>query len=141
MLSGMSAVDVRKPPHPKKFERAFNRATHQGAGALLVLPVVLFALHQRQIAALAVKNRLPTIFYQRSFAEAGGLMAYGPRLSDLWRHVAVQVDRILKGTKPRDLPVEQQPMKFELVINLETTKALGLTIPATLLFRADEVIQ
>jgi putative tryptophan/tyrosine transport system substrate-binding protein len=100
-------VQVMGVGHPKEFERAFNRATQQGAGALLVPPAVLFALHQRQIAALAVKNRLPAIFYQRSFVEAGGLMAYGPRLSDLWRRVAVQVDRILKGTKPRDLPVQQ----------------------------------
>jgi putative tryptophan/tyrosine transport system substrate-binding protein len=125
---------------PGQFERAFDTAIQGGAGALLVLPAVLFARNQRHIAALAVKSRLPAIFSQRPFAALGGLMAYGPRLSDLWRRVAVYVDKILKGAKPADLPVEQ-PMTFELVVNLKTAKALGLTIPPTLLFQADEVLR
>jgi putative ABC transport system substrate-binding protein len=89
---------------------------------------------------LVTKSRLAAIFPVREFAEAGGLMAYGPSIPDSYRRTATYVDKILKGAKPADLPVEQ-PMKFELVINLKTAKALGLTIPPLLLFRADEVIQ
>jgi putative ABC transport system substrate-binding protein len=133
----LQVLEVREP---RQFERAFDAATRQGAGALLVLSAVLFGSNQSQIAALAVKRRLPAIFSQRPFAEAGGLMAYGPRIPDLWRRVAVLVDKILKGAQPADLPVEQ-PMRFELVINLKTAAALGLTIPPTLLFQADEVIR
>jgi putative tryptophan/tyrosine transport system substrate-binding protein len=123
-----------------EFERAFNAATREGAGALLILPASLFAMHERRIAALAVESRLPAIFWRRLFAEASGLMAYGPSLADHWRRAAVLVGKILHGAKPADLPVER-PTKFELVINLKTAKALGLTIPPLLLFQADEVIQ
>jgi putative ABC transport system substrate-binding protein len=123
-----------------EFESAFNAATREGAGALLVLPAALFAFNERRIAALAAESRLPAIFWRRLFAEAGGLMAYGPSLADNWRRAAVLVGKILKGAKPADLPVER-PTKFELVINLKTTKELGLTIPPLLLFQADEVIQ
>ena len=126
--------------YSEAFEPAFDTAIREGAGALLVPPSRLFAVHQRRIAALAAQSRLPAIYWQRLFAEAGGLMAYGPRLSDLWRRAAALVDKILKGAKPADLPVEQ-PMKFELIINLKTAQALGLTIPPTLLFQADEVIR
>jgi putative tryptophan/tyrosine transport system substrate-binding protein len=123
-----------------EFESAFNAATREGAGALLILPAHLFAINERRIAALAVQRRLPAIFWRRFFAEAGGLMAYGPSLADNWRRAAVLVGKILKGAKPADLPVER-PTKFELVINLKTAKELGLTIPPLLLFQADEVIQ
>jgi putative ABC transport system substrate-binding protein len=125
---------------PDHFEPAFEAAISEGAGALLVLPSVFLSYHHRQIAALALKNRLPAIYWQRGFAEAGGLMAYGPSMSHLWQRAATHVDKILKGAKPADLPVEQ-PMQFELVVNLKTAKALGLTISPVLLFQADEVIR
>jgi putative ABC transport system substrate-binding protein len=125
---------------PGGFERAFDTAIRQGAGALLVLPAQLFASHQKRIAALAAKSRLPALYWQRPFVEVGGLMSYGPRMSDLWRRMAAQVDKILKGTPPANLPVEQ-PMQYELVINLKTAQALGITIPPLLRFQADEVIR
>ena len=93
-----------------------------------------------QIADVAVKHRLPTIFGLPAFSEAGGLMAYGPNRHELWRRAAILVDKILKGARPGDLPVEQTT-KFELVINLKTAKALGLTVPPSLLQRADQVIE
>jgi putative ABC transport system substrate-binding protein len=100
---------------------------------------LLFTERQR-VAALAREHRLPGIYSLREFTEAGGLMSYSVRLSELFRRAAVYVDKILKGAKPADLPVEQ-PTKFELVINLKTAKALGLTIPQSLLLRADQLIQ
>ena len=99
---------------------------------------MLFA-SQTRLADLALKNRLPTMFAQREYAEAGGLMAYAADFSDLFRRAATFVDKILKGAKPADLPVEQ-PIKFDFVINRKTAKALGLTIPPALLLRADQVI-
>jgi putative ABC transport system substrate-binding protein len=121
-------------------EGAFDTALTEGNGALLVLPGLLFSCNRRHIAELALKNQLPAIYWQRQFAEAGGLMASGPSLPDLYRRAASYVDKILKGAKPADLPVEQ-PMKFELVINLKTAQTLGLTIPPSLLFQADEVLR
>jgi putative ABC transport system substrate-binding protein len=125
---------------PDEFDQAFAAMTREHADALVVLSNPLFFGHRRQLAELAVKHRLPAIFLFREYVEAGGLMAYGANLNAMYRRAAYYVDRILKGTKPADLPVEQ-PVKFELVINLKTAQALDLTIPPTLLFQADEVIK
>jgi putative ABC transport system substrate-binding protein len=122
------------------FDRAFSALTTGRAEALIVAGSPLTFINRGQIASLAQKNRLPSMFAQREFVEVGGLIAYGPNLAEGWRRAAAYVDKILKGAKPADLPVEQ-PTKFELVINLKTAKALGLTIPQTLLQRADQVIQ
>ena len=97
-------------------------------------------IERRRLVDLGAKNRLPTVYQAKEFVDAGGLMGYGPNLADLYRRAATYVDKILKGAKPADLPVEQ-PTKFELIINLQTAKALGLTIPPSLLLRADEVIR
>jgi ABC-type uncharacterized transport system substrate-binding protein len=126
--------------HPHEFERAFDMATQAGDEALRILPSMFFSLHQNRLVALATKHRLPAIYWRRSFAEAGGLLAYGQKLSDLARREAYYVDRLLRGAKPADLPVER-PMTFELVINLKTAQALSLTIPPALLFQATEVIR
>jgi putative ABC transport system substrate-binding protein len=125
---------------PEAFDNTFAAMTSAHAGALLVLGDSMFFGHRRRLAELAVMSHLPTMHNIRPFVEAGGLMAYGPSTPDLRRRAAVFVDKILKGAKPADLPVEQ-PMKFELVLNLKTAKALGITIPPTLLFQADEVIR
>ena len=100
----------------------------------------MFFNERRRLVDLAAKNRLPAVYPQREWVDAGGLMAYGPNLADVFRRAATYVDKILKGAKPADLPVEQ-PTKFELVINVKTAKALGLTIPPSLLQRADEIMQ
>jgi putative ABC transport system substrate-binding protein len=100
----------------------------------------LFFSHRAQLVAFAAKNHIPAMFFSREFVEAGGLMAYGASLREQFRRAATYVDKILKGAKPADLPVEQ-PTKFELIIKLKTAKALGLTIPPTLLILADEVLQ
>ena len=123
------------------FEKAFEAATKGRAGALTVVsgPSGLLLRNRKQIAELAVKNRLPTIHDQISYVNAGGLISYAANVIDMYRRAATYVDKILKGRKPADLPIEQ-PMKFELVINLKTAKALGLTIPQWTLTRADKVI-
>jgi len=113
---------------PDDFDRAFSDMTRARAGALTSVGGTMFFNEQRRLVALAAKNRLPAVYTQREFVDAGGLMAYGPNLADLFWRAATYVDKILKGAKPADLPVEQ-PTKFELVINLKTAKALGLTIP------------
>jgi putative ABC transport system substrate-binding protein len=119
---------------------AFHAATEGRADAILVLSSPVFYMQREQLAALAVKSRLPAIYWASDFVEVGGLMSYGVSRLDLYRRAATYVDKILKGTKPADLPVEQ-PIKFELVINRKTAEALGITIPPMLLFQADEVIQ
>ena len=125
---------------PADVDRAFSDMTRARAGALTVLTTSMFFGERRRLVDLAAKNRLPAVYPSREYVDAGGLMAYGSNLADLFRRAATYVDKILKGAKPGDLPVEQ-PTKFELVINLKTAKALGLTIPQSLLMRADEVIQ
>ncbi len=131
------ALEVRGP---KDFEPAFQSAVRNRADGLIVLRGSLTNGLQKRIVDLAVKTRLPAIYNDQSFTEAGGLMSYGPSLSDLFRRAAIYVDKILKGTKPGDLPVER-PTKFELVINLKAAKQIGVTIPPNVLARADKVIK
>jgi ABC-type uncharacterized transport system substrate-binding protein len=125
---------------PNELDGAFAAMATERVGALLVVADSLFLLQRTRLADLAARSRLPAAYGLREIVEAGGLMSYGPSVRDLYRRGATFVDKILKGAKPGDLPVEQ-PTKFELVINLKTAKALGLTIPPSLLGRADEVIQ
>ncbi len=122
------------------FHAAFDAIVRDKADALLVFPDPVTMVHRHQMAEFAAKHRLPSVFGWREYVEAGGLMSYGPNRLETAKQLAVYVDKILKGRKPADLPVEQ-PTKFELVINLKTAKALGLTIPQTLLLRADQVIE
>jgi len=133
----LQSLEVRDP---NALEPAFAAMTRERADALIVPVGPWVSVHRQQLVALAATSRLPAMYGMREFVEAGGLMAYGPSVPDMFRRAATYVDKILKGAKPADLPVEQ-PMKFELVINLKTAKALGLTIPPMLLFQADEVIQ
>jgi ABC-type uncharacterized transport system substrate-binding protein len=125
---------------PAEIETAFAAMTSQRAGGLIVLRDAVFRAQRAQIVALAAKNRLPAVYGLREEAEAGGLIAYGASVPQNFRRAATYVDKILKGAKPADLPVEQ-PTKLELVINLKTARALGLTIPPSLLGQADEVIE
>jgi putative ABC transport system substrate-binding protein len=125
---------------PDELDRAFSEMTRARAGALTLVTSIMFFSERRRLVDLAAKNRLPAVYPWREGVDAGGLMAYGPNVADLFRRAATYVDKILKGTQPADLAV-QQPTKFELLVNLKTAKALGLTIPPTLLARADEVIE
>jgi putative ABC transport system substrate-binding protein len=125
---------------PTQLDRAVSGARRARAGALMVVASPSMFIERRRIADLAVKYRLPTAVGGREYAEAGGLFSYAVSYPGLFRRAAVYVDKILKGAKPADLPVEQ-PTKLELVINLKTAKALGLTIPRSLLARADQVIE
>jgi putative ABC transport system substrate-binding protein len=133
----MQSLAVREPDD---FPDAFQAAQAGRAEALIVMAQPFTLRHRAQILELVAKHRLPAVYTLRGFVDAGGLIAYGPNLADLFRRAATYVDKILKGAKPADLPVEQ-PMKFELVINLKAAQALDLTIPPTLLFQADEVIR
>jgi putative ABC transport system substrate-binding protein len=133
----LTFVPVRTP---EEFDAAFSAASRAHAQALYLLENSLFYVHRMTLAKLALKARLPTIYGGRAFADEGGLMSYGANYEDLMRRSAVYVDKILKGAKPGDLPIEQ-PTKFELVINLKTAKALGITIPQSILLGADEVIR
>ena len=122
------------------YELALRAGADRHADGVIVLPSARAFIHRGHLAEAALKNRLPTVHGFRGFVDAGGLLAYTPRQSELARQAAGYVDRILKGAKPADLPVEQ-PNTFELVINMKTAKALGLTIPQSLLIRADQVIE
>jgi putative tryptophan/tyrosine transport system substrate-binding protein len=123
-----------------QFESAFAEMKRDRAGGLLVPGDPMFTSNRKRITDLAVKHRLPAMFTSQEYVEAGGLMAYGENSTDRFRRLATYVDKILKGTKPADLPVEQ-PTKFEFVINLKTAKQIGLTIPPNVLARADKVIK
>ena len=130
-------LDVRSP---EDLETAFRDAKKARADAVLVLTSVVTNAHRKQIVELATKNRFPAIYYTAEWVEAGGLLTYGASFPDLFRRAAYYVDKILKGAKPADLPVEQ-PTKFELIINLKAAKQIGLTIPPNVLARADRVIR
>lgn len=125
---------------PEQFDAAFDAARKANAEALIVLPSGTFAAHHQLLVDLAMRNRMASVWEQRQFTDAGGLLSYGPDFQDNWRIAARYVDRILKGAKPAEMPVEQAT-KFELTINLKTAKVLGITIPNSLLVRADQVIQ
>jgi putative ABC transport system substrate-binding protein len=133
-------LQVMAVRNPGELDGAVAAATRNRAGAVFSIAGNLAFSHRARIAELAIRRRLPTVAGVPAYAEAGWLMSYGASITDQSRHAATYVDKILKGAKPADLPVEQ-PTKFELVINLKTAKALGLTIPQTLLQRADQVIQ
>jgi putative ABC transport system substrate-binding protein len=125
---------------PKDIETSFREASKERADAVLVLSTTILYFNRRQVSDLAVKSRLPTIYGRPEYVDDGGLVYYGPSYTDLYRRAAVYVDKILKGAKPADLPVEQ-PMKFELIINLKAAKQIGVTIPPNVLARADKVIK
>jgi putative ABC transport system substrate-binding protein len=133
-------LQVHEAREPGQFDGAFAAMARGRAGALLVFGDPMFFLQRARLAELALKNRLASMSTQWQWVEAGGLIAYGPSLPDLWRRAATHVDKILKGARPADLPVEQ-PTRFELVINMKTAKALGRTIPPSMLVRADEIIE
>jgi putative ABC transport system substrate-binding protein len=133
----VSPISARDAP---EIERAIAAFAHSSNGGLVVTQSALTTVHRDLIVTLAARHKLPAVYYERHFVTAGGLISYGPDFIDQHRQAATYVDRILKGEKPADLPV-QAPTKFQLVINLKTAKALGLTVPPTLLARADEVIE
>jgi putative tryptophan/tyrosine transport system substrate-binding protein len=148
---GLKAVEVEGPAlglrlqpvavrSATEFDSAFSAISRERAGAVLVLSTPIFIAGATPLAELAIKHKLPSMFGPRQHVEAGGLMSYSPDRLDNWRRAATFVDKILKGTKPADLPV-QQPTKFEFVINLKTAKQIGLTIPPNVLARADKVIK
>ena len=122
------------------FESAFGKASKSGSGALAVTLSGLFSSHQKQIVSLATKHRIPTIYTRGGFVENGGLMSYGADEDESVKRIAMMIDKILKGAKPADLPVEQ-PTKFEFIINLKAAKQIALTIPPNVLARADKIIR
>jgi putative ABC transport system substrate-binding protein len=139
-IVGSAASQLLEARDPNEFDGAFAAMAKERVAALLVVADSLFLLHRARLADLAAKNQLPSMHGVRGNVESGGLMSYGPSLVATNRRAAFFVDKILKGAQPADLPIEQ-PTKFELVINLKTAKALGLTIPTSLLLRADHVIE
>ncbi len=134
------SVAVANAESPEDIERAFDRFANDRTDGVVVMAEGLFNAQRVQIAELASSHRLPSMFSQRAYVAAGGLMSYGQNLTDFFRLAATYVDGIMRGAKPADLPI-QQPTKFDLVINLKTAKSLGLVVPPTLLARADEVIE
>jgi putative ABC transport system substrate-binding protein len=144
MEAAAKALGVRLLSLPVRslddFESAFARAKRDGAQALITTPSPLINTQQRQVLDFAAKNRLPAMYQTSEYVEAGGLMSYAPNFTDLWRRAADFVDKILKGAKPADIPVEQ-PKKFEFLVNLKTAKQIGVTIPPNVLARADKVIR
>jgi putative tryptophan/tyrosine transport system substrate-binding protein len=133
-------IEVLTASTNRDIDLAFASLVRKQADALLVAPGVLFANRRVQLTTLAARHAVPAIYFDRQFAEAGGLMSYGANISDVMRQLGIYTGRVLRGEKPADMPV-MQPTKFELVINLQTAKTLGLEIPPTLLARADEVIE
>jgi putative ABC transport system substrate-binding protein len=136
---GLTARSI-KVGEAAEYENAFRIARCEGAEAIHVLPSPSFNAHRARLIDLAARYRLPAIYEFKNYVEDGGLMSYGPSINEMFRGMASYVDRILKGAKPGDLPIER-PRTFELVINLKTAKALNLTIPQALLLRADQVIE
>jgi ABC-type uncharacterized transport system substrate-binding protein len=132
--------EIETQPDPKGLESAFQTAKQKQVGAIMMIPTRRFFAERKRIVELAGKYKLPAFYFQKEFVDEGGLMSYGPDYVDLFRSAAVYVDKILKGAKPADLPV-QQATKFEFVINLKAAKQIGLTIPVDLLQRANKVIQ
>jgi ABC-type uncharacterized transport system substrate-binding protein len=132
----IESLEVRRP---EDLDGAFRAAVEKNSEAMVVLPASLVTRYADRVAALALSSRLPAIAYFKEFTEAGGLLSYGPNFDDLCRRAALYVDKILKGAKPTDLPVEQ-PTRFELVINLKTAQALGINVPSTILARTDATI-
>jgi putative ABC transport system substrate-binding protein len=132
--------EIETQPDPKGLESAFQSAKQKQVGAIMTTASRTFLGERKRIVALAVKYRLPAIYLQKEFVEEGGLMSYGADYDDLYRRAAVYVDKILKGAKPADLPV-QQATKFEFIVNLKAAKQIGLTIPQRVLARADKVIK
>jgi putative tryptophan/tyrosine transport system substrate-binding protein len=126
--------------NPDEIDRAVTAFARTANGGMIVTSSALAAVHRKLIIGLAARHRLPAVYYRRAYVADGGLISYGPDFVDQYRRTAGYVDRILKGEKPADLPV-QTPTKYELVVNLKTAKALGLTIPLSVLARADEVIE
>jgi putative ABC transport system substrate-binding protein len=133
----LHSLEVRSP---NELDKAFEAATRARAGALAILPDPVITTSLKRIVDFAAKSRLPSIYQSSEFADAGGLVTYGPNRAELFRRAATYVDKILKGTKPGDLPVEQ-PTKLELVVNLKTAKALGLNMPREIIARATRVIE
>jgi putative ABC transport system substrate-binding protein len=133
----LQSLEVKEP---EDFAKVFNAAKSAGAQALNLVPSPFLFTHRALIFNFAIKNRLPAMYSTNDFVEAGGLMSYGPDILDNWRPAATYVDKILKGAKPPDLPVEQ-PTKFEFIVNLNAAKQIGLTIPPNVLARADKVIR
>jgi putative ABC transport system substrate-binding protein len=133
-------VEMIEAREPGGFESSFNNATEKGAGAVLLLSDPMFNAHRERIAGIAMKKRVPAISEFKEFTEAGGLMSYGTNIVDVYRRLATYVDKVFKGAKPGEIPVEQ-PTNFEFFINLKTAKQIGLTIPPNVLARADKVIR